>query len=101
MLKTQICVIRPQCVNKAYGRAAMSRANVYRWYARFQDGREGVKDDARSGRPSTARTDENVESVRRLLTADRRATLQMTADRLNIGKETVRTDCNRRLGEKD
>jgi len=52
-----------ELINKAYGSAAMSRANVYRWYARFQDGRENVKDDARSGRPSTARTDENVESV--------------------------------------
>ena len=43
----------------------------------------------RSGLPSTARTDENVESVRRLLTEYRRTTLQMIADRLNIGKETV------------
>jgi len=49
-----------------------------------------VKDDARSGRPSTVRTDENVESVSRLLTKDRRTTLQMNADRLNIGKKTVR-----------
>ena len=37
----------------------------------------------------TDKTDENVESVRRLLTEDRRTTLQMSADRLNIGKETV------------
>jgi len=49
-----------------------------------------VKDDTRSSRPSTARTDENVKSVRRLLTEDRRTTLQMIADRFNIGKETVR-----------
>jgi len=49
-----------ELINKAYGSAAMSRANVYRWYARFRDGREDVKDDARSGRPSTERTDENV-----------------------------------------
>jgi len=76
-------------INKAYGSAAMSRAIVYRWYARFRDGREDMKDDARSGRPSTARTDENVESVR-LLTEDCRTTLQMIADHLNIGKETVR-----------
>jgi len=76
-------------INKAYGSAAMSRANVYWWYARFRDGREDVKDDARSGRPSTGRTDENVESVRRLLTEGRRTTLQVIADRLNIGKETV------------
>jgi len=79
-----------ELINKAYGSAAMSRAIVYWWYARFRDGREYVKDDARSGLPSTARTDENVESVRRLLTEDRRTTLQMIADRLNIGKETVR-----------
>ena len=72
-------------INKAYGSAAMSRANVYQWYAHFGDRR---KDNARSGRPSTASTDENVESVR-LLTEDRRTTLQMIADRLNIGKYTV------------
>ena len=68
----------------------MSRADVYRWHAGFRDGREDVKDDARSGRPSTARTDENVESVRRLLTEDRRTTLQVIADRLNIVKNTIR-----------
>ena len=28
-----------ELVNKAYGSAAMSRAIVYRWYARFRDGR--------------------------------------------------------------
>ena len=49
-----------------------------------------MNDDVRSGRRSTARTDENVESVRHLLTEERRTTLQMIADRLNIGKETVR-----------
>jgi len=49
-----------------------------------------VKDDARSGRPSTARTEGNVEPVRRLLTEDRCTTLQVMADSLNIGKESVR-----------
>ena len=49
-----------------------------------------MKVNTRSGHPSTGRTDENVESVHRLLTEDHRATLQMIADRLNIGKETVR-----------
>jgi len=47
---------------------------VYRRYASFRNGREDLKDDARSGRPSTARTDGNVEYVRRLLTEDRRNT---------------------------
>ena len=48
-----------------------------------------MKDEARIGHPSTARTDENVESVHRLLTEDRHTTLQMIADRLNIAKETI------------
>ena len=89
-----------ELINKAYGSATMRRAIVYRWYARFRDGTEDVKDDARCGRPSTARTDENVESVRRLLTEDRRTTPQMIADRLNIGKETVRRIVTEDLGKK-
>ena len=43
-----------------------------------------MKDDARSGRPSTARTGENVESVHRL----------------NIGKETVRRIVTEDLGKR-
>ena len=93
-------VVRRQKVIKSYGSAVMSRANVYRWYARFRDGREDAKGDARSGRPSTARTEENLESVRRLLTEDRRTTLQVTADRLNIGKETVRRIVTEDLGKR-
>jgi len=69
-----------ELINKAYGSTAMSRANVYQWYTHFRDGREDMKDDARSGRPSTARTDENVESVRHLLTEDCHTTLQVIAD---------------------
>jgi len=59
-----------------------------------------VKDGARSGRPSSIKTDENVESVRRLLTEDHRTTLQVIADRLNIGKETVRRIVTKDLGGK-
>jgi len=88
-----------ELINKAYGSAAMSRANVYRWYAPFQDGREDAKDNAR-GCHSTARTDENVESLR-LWTEDRRTTLQIIADRLNIGIETICPICNQRLGKKN
>ena len=87
-------------INKAYGSTVMSHAIVYWWYACFRDGREDVKDDARSGRPSTARTDENVESVHHLLTEDRRTTLQMIADRLNIGKETVHRIVTEDLGRR-
>jgi len=58
-----------------------------------------MKDDARNGCPLTARTDENMESVR-LLIEDSRTTLQMIADHLNIGKETVRQTVTADLGKR-
>jgi hypothetical protein len=36
-------------VQKAYGNEALNRLNVFRWYSRFRDGRELVKDDERGG----------------------------------------------------
>jgi orotate phosphoribosyltransferase-like protein len=42
-----------------------------------------------------------VESVRRLLTEGRRTTLQMIADHLNIGKETVRWIVTKDLGKRE
>ena len=87
-------------INSAYVSSAMSRAIVYWWYACFRDGREDVNDDARSGRPSTARTDENVESVCHLLTEDRCTTLQMINNHLNIGKETVSQIVTEDLGKR-
>ena len=89
-----------ELINKAYGSTAMSRAVMYWWYALFQDGREDLKDSARSGHPLTARSDENVESVHRLLIEDHLTTLKMIADRLNIGKETVRRIVTEDLGKR-
>ena len=66
----------------------------------FETEGDDVKDVARSGRPLTARTDENVGSVCHLLTEYRRSTLQMIADRLNIGKETVRQNVTGDLGKR-
>ena len=34
-------------VQTAYGNEALNRSNVFRWYARFRDGRELVEDDER------------------------------------------------------
>ena len=69
-------------------------------YAHFRDGREDMQDDVRNGRPSTARTDENVESVRSLLTEERRTTLQTIADHFNIGNETIRRIVTEHLGKR-
>jgi hypothetical protein len=57
-----------------------------------------VKDDERTGRPKTHQTDENMEKVRKLVCSDRRLSVQMMAEELNLGRETVRKILNEDLG---
>ncbi|MBZ5796149.1 hypothetical protein K8353_39195 [Burkholderia contaminans] len=45
----------------AYGHSVFSRTQVSRWFQAFSEGRESIEDEPRSGRPSSSRTDENVD----------------------------------------
>ena len=77
-------------VNAAYGDTALTRLNAFRWYGRFLDGQEDTEDDPRSGRPTECRNDNNVEKISQLLLQNRHLSLRMLADKVNIGKDTVR-----------
>ncbi|XP_018347274.1 PREDICTED: uncharacterized protein LOC108751537 [Trachymyrmex septentrionalis] len=68
----------------AYGESTLSKKNVYKWYKLFQEGRENVNDEPRSGRPSTSKTDENVQEVKEIVLKNRRITIREIADDLNI-----------------
>jgi len=64
----------------AFGESTLSKKNVYKWYKLFTEGREDVNDDARSGRPSTSITDENVEEVKKIVMENRRITREVVED---------------------
>ena len=74
---------------EVYGDDKMSRTCLFEWHRRFKEGREEVEDDHRSGRPSTSRTDENVERVRPKVWSDRRLTARMIADKLGMNSERM------------
>ena len=57
------------------------------WHKRFREGREDVEDDPKSGRPTTSRTNENVEHVREKVCSDCRLTVRMIADELSMNSE--------------
>ncbi len=59
-------------IQEDYQEEAMSRAMVFMWRKRFENGREDVEDDNRTGRPSTSRTEENLLNLRELLSTDHR-----------------------------
>ena len=51
-------------LEKCFGNDTLTRSNVFRWHERFRSGRESVEDDEHSGRPSTAKTDENINKIK-------------------------------------
>lgn len=76
-------------LKKAYGDVTLSRAQVFRWYKAFSDGRESVQDDPRSGRPLSSKSDENVKKISDLVRNDRRLTTRMIAEELDLNHTTV------------
>ena len=52
---------------------------------------ESVTDDPKSGRPANVRTDENIERLRDMISSDRRLTIRIIAEELNMTKESVRS----------
>jgi transposase len=58
-------------IKKVFGDDSMSEAQIKLWYSRFKDGWESVESNQHSGRPSTSRTPENVESVRAAINENR------------------------------
>jgi len=73
-------------IQKAYGKDAFSKAQVFRWHKAFREGREDVEDEERIGRPSTPRTSDNVAKVKAVLDSDRRLSVRLTADQVGLPK---------------
>lgn len=94
-LNQEQCLAR---LSAAFGESCPSRSSVFGWYAEFRRGRQSLKDEARSGRPSTAVTEENVQAVQRLLHEDRRITYVSIEKSLKIGSAAVNKILHEKLG---
>ncbi|UYV66139.1 hypothetical protein LAZ67_4000414 [Cordylochernes scorpioides] len=73
-------VVSKNCYNdaaKSLQGHCISRSQSGKWHKAFKEGREEVADEPRSGRPTTARTDENVDRVLEVLRTDLTEDLQM------------------------
>ena len=65
----------------AYGEEALSQARIYEWFTRFKSGQMSIEDEPRPGRPSTSKTDENIEKIRVAIMFDRRRTCLLYTSR--------------------
>ncbi|KAJ8942595.1 hypothetical protein NQ318_006225 [Aromia moschata] len=64
----------------------------------FAEGREYVNDENRAGRPSTSSSDDNVKRVRDLLNTDRRLSIRLISETLDITKTIVHEIVSESLG---
>lgn len=84
----------------AYKDDAMGKTQVYEWFTRFKNGDMSIDDKPRSGRPSTARTDEKVERIRELVLTDRRQTLDQLSEISGISWSSIQRILTEDLGMK-
>ena len=46
-----------------YGQSTVSQRKAYEWVESFKSGRTRVTDEGRSGRPSTSRTEDHIDTT--------------------------------------
>jgi len=77
-------------LKKVYGDECLSRTQFLEWFKRFKEGREEIGDNQRPSRPSTSKTDANIEKVGEIVRQNRRLSIRALAELINTDKETVR-----------
>ena len=62
-------------LRETFKEEALSQAIVYEWFSRFKRGDMSIEEQPGSGRPSTSRTDENIQKIRDAILFDHRRTI--------------------------
>ncbi|GFX30670.1 integrase catalytic domain-containing protein [Trichonephila clavipes] len=76
-------------LDKHYSDFAPGKSTVEKWFAKFKRGEMSTEDDARSGHPKEAVTDENIKKVHKIIFDNRKVKLIEIAETLKISKERV------------
>ena len=75
-----------QMLQQAYGDDCLGRTQCHEWHQRFKSSRTSIKDDPKSGRPSTSMDDDHVEKVLAVISQNRRLTVHEAAKEVGICK---------------
>jgi len=73
-----------EMLQKDFKEEALSLTQVFQWFARLERGEMSVEDHPNSGRPSTSRTDVNVERIREKINKDRRYTIDEISEATGV-----------------
>lgn len=85
-------------LKQVYGDGCCSYDSVARWIRQFNDGRDDLKDKARSGRPSTSVNEGSLTRAAAILKEDRSVTIGYLAIELGISVGSTHTLLHDKLG---
>ena len=85
-------------MKKLYGDDCPSRSRIHEWFKRFQEGRETLEDDERSGRPRNVVNEENAEMVRKFIRKDPKSSLKYMESELGISAASIYCILTENLG---
>ena len=64
-------------------------SRIHEWFKRFQEGREALEDDERSGRPINVVKEENAEIVREFIRKEPKSSLKYMESELGISAASI------------
>ena len=71
---------------------------IHEWFKRFQEGREALEDDERSGRPRNVVNEENTEIVREFIRKEPKSSLKYIESELRISAASIYSILTENLG---
>ena len=80
------------------GDDAPTLSTMKKWTAEFKRGKESLEDFPRSGFPSTATTQENIDRIRKMLMNGGRSTISRLANVISIPRERAENILHNELG---
>ena len=86
-------------MRQEYGDNCLSRAQIFRWYARFESGVETIEDEARPGRPFSARNEGLIAEVGKWIQEERCVSVIMMADEFSVNREMIRQNLVQDFGK--
>ena len=76
-------------MKKVYGDDCLSRSCIHEYFTRFQEGRESLEDDERSGRQRYVVNEENAPIVREFIRKEPKSSLKYTESELEISAASI------------
>lgn len=87
-----------QMMKQVYGDDCLSRSRIHEWFKRFQEGREDLEDDERSGRPKDVVNEKNTDIVREFIKKEPKSSLKYMESELSISATSIYRILTENLG---